>query len=742
MEQLLPTREEIAKHIMQVWDGFEGTTAYDVLAKAAVCYAFLYGLQDATFLTSDKIKEDLAQLKRNRPESYLYFNKIKDYYLQWCSLVKVGVPKYLCEATDPSNSKDKETARMVSGGWKYHKDYVWNFDTALYSRQLFDIFCGGQAYHFYFKGAPQNSKAPGKKPTTVCKLRSLNVFDVAYEGRIESSMNEASLVVCQMVMKLSEAIEMFPTQKAEIKKFFADNLINDNTSITRANQFLTTAGLDSTQEMVDTLDKMDREYIFYVGLKNKSEWWPNGTKWLVIKDQVVAEEALDGGMLPIEVVSTQEIVVGQKLRIPPAWDGLPAQAAWNDLNNSLLKQAGRQADPATYRFEDTLISANGKKLDNNIILKPGGQYTIRPNQALIAQGIGPKEQIPFSPSPDNLGISPSMTVAVDNMFASLLHINPDLGQQVPAGTPAELLKTQYTVVKEKLSGIQLMFEDCVSRSWMLAATLMQSMLTPDDTFCILNAGRADTITWKKENLTEGVNHIFRSQINEPTTIEGKLQVYQTMANIFGERVFESLNSEDFARIMDQAGYSVTGTRDPESEEAESINRKIQNGEIEKGKETTYNEVTLTEWKVKGFTPLMEHNKLLRLKIHSDLKRGKDWPSLTPDRQSALDSLCREYIALLWIEQNKQGGMFGMLPRAKFDALMWEAMGVEISPKDKQIMIQAGMTYRELQVQKMEIAALNPPNPGPTTPGNENVVVPPAPETPEMQVEPTTDLTIK
>ena len=119
-----------------------------------------------------------------------------------------------------------------------------------------------------------------------------------------------------------------------------------------------------------------------------------------------------------------------------------------------------------------------------------------------------------------------------------------------------------------------------------------------------------------------------------------------------------------------------------------------------------------------------------------MKTGKIWQTLSKDQQSALDGLCREYIALMWIEQNKQGGMFGMLPRAKFDAMMWGAMGVTITPEDQQAMGQSGMTYRELQSMKMQMAQVAPGQP---TPDNQ-VETPPAPETPGSQVELTTDLT--
>ena len=199
------------------WDAYNTGTIQDDLEKAATGYAFVEGMQNR-YWYSHNIKEDILQtrdgdtVERNRDT----YNLVRDYYLQWAGMIKNGIPVYKCEVVDIDNSKEKETARIINGLHKYHYKYVWNFDTSAYTKIIPALFKGAVAYVLYYKGTPDNVKAPGKKPKTVLKDMILPVFSVTPIGDYQTSLSECAGVIVEVVLTVAKAMEMFPDRKSVV----------------------------------------------------------------------------------------------------------------------------------------------------------------------------------------------------------------------------------------------------------------------------------------------------------------------------------------------------------------------------------------------------------------------------------------------------------------------------------------------------------------------------------------------
>jgi hypothetical protein len=679
---------DVVKIAEREWADYNTGTIMDDLEKAATGYAFTEGMQNR-YWYSRNVKEDIVQtthsdeIEHNRDT----YNLIRDYYLQWAGMIKAGIPIYRCDPVDVDNSKEKETARIVNGLHKYHYKYVWNFDTSAYSKLLPALFKGATAYVYYYKGIPDNFKAPGKKPKTVLKEMILPVFSVTPIGDYQTSLSECAGVIVEICLPVRQIMEMFPDQADEILAHVIQDDTDHCDKLTRQATYLSQYGIEPRKPSRGVCIQ-DRELIWHVKYHRAVPGlWDNGKRWLILDDKTWEGE-LDGGLIPVEVVLAGEKENG-RLPVSLAFEGVSSQIIVNDLMLALRKKAYRDANPDQFMFEDTIIDPKTKKYANGVELGDGQTRTIRPNRELTAQGIRPDQQKPWSENGTGSGIAFDVMGLSKNLLQSTMHVNAELAYDAPQGTPAELLKTQFTIGEKKLGPSQTIIESCLFRCWTLASELMQFAMTPNDTFVLVDAGHADTIVWKKENITEGLNHTFTSRIGVPTTAEARIKLIGMISQVFPQ-YGQSFDTEDIRVISDLSGYGIESGADPEIALAEEENRAIQNNEIEKISDKS----GVAEWEIKRLRVSAEQNQKLHMKVLSKLKIGKIWNTLTGEQKEAVNQHYAQHASMNWLIENKQVGMFGMIPRAEFDILMWTSRGVEIPPEAQQFMKTTGSTYRE------------------------------------------------
>ena len=724
---------DVVKDASREWDAYNSGTMMDDLDKAATGYAFAEGMQNR-YWASRNIKEDIIasrdgeSVERNRDT----WNLERDYYLQWAGMVKAGIPIYRCDPVDQDNAQEKETARIINSLHKYHYKYVWNFDTAIYSKMLPSLFKGAVAYVLYYKGTSDGIRAPGKKPKTILKQIVLPVFSVAPAGNWQISLSECSSVICELVLPVRKILEMFPDQAEEIVKHCIEVNPDHTDRQTRQSVYLSSYGIEPLKPSFgDTI--YDRELVWHIKYHAPVPGvWEKGKKWLILDDKYW-ESDLEGGKIPVEAIIASEKENG-RLPLAPAYEGVSSQVLFNDLLGALRKRAYREANKNRYYYEDTIVAPGKTTTANGIELGDGQDLMIRVNPKLVSQGVPGEKQVPFETPPGNPGVALDIMGLSRSLMQSTMHVNAELSYDAPSGTPAELLKTQFTIGEKKLGPSQTLIESCLFRCWTLASELMQYALTPNDTFILVDAGHAETIVWKAENISEGMDHTFTSRIGVPTTAEAKVKLAGMIGQVWPQWL-QSFDNEDIRILTDLGGMGFDAGADPEVALAEDENRAIQNNEIEVKKDAS----GLPIVSIKRHEAAPEQNSKLHMKILARLKIGKIWNTLTKEQKLAVNQHYAKHAALEWLRENKQAGMFGMVPRAEFDIQMWSGLGVEIPPEIQQFMLTTGSTYREA------MAVMTPPQidekgkPMPTTDPTAPISEASAEPMTEVTTEPTTKI---
>ncbi len=697
----VPTTQEPELDIVdlsqRVWTAFDEGTTRDDLDKVSTAWAFVEGMQNKYWyqrnMREEILPSDSAEPARNQDS----WNLMRDEYMQWAGQIKAGLPIYRCEPTADYDAKQKETARINNTTYKYHYDYVWKADVTAYTHLLPYLY-KGPAYLLYYPGKPDNLRAPGKKPSTVVKQLILPAHSVAPMGEYQSSLQECEGVVCELVQPVRVMQEMFPEGADAIHKHVLETDVKHSSKQTRLATYLAEYGIEPAKPN-EGFTIYDRELIWGLVIHRPCPRWPNGKMWLVLEKTILASQDLWGGVLPIEVVRVSEKLPGRPVGISPAFEMVTSQIAFNDIFGAMRKKAYADANRDKWTFENTILSADGKSYRNNIEIGDGQTRTLRVNPELVGQGVSPKDQVPFETPASGSGIAPEVLGLARNLLQTGAHVNSEMANMIPRpGIPASAIENVMRAGEQKLTPSQIMLENSIFNAWIIATTVMQATLKDGDLFTIVNAGKVESAAWKKENLVEGLNHTFESNIGKPTTKEGKLKYLQAMLMMFPQ-LAQTLDAEDLMIFADIDGMLGGRGRNPEIELSEEINRKIQNAEFDKVAVKN----GIDKYVVRGYELRPEWNCRLHLKILSQLYVSKIWTGLTAEQRECANGHAGDLMAMQWLKDNKQGGMFGQLPPAEFDAQMWAARGVEIEPETLELMKTLGKTYLEVMADQAAMA---------------------------------------
>lgn len=371
-------------------------------------------------------------------------------------------------------------------------------------------------------------------------------------------------------------------------------------------------------------------------------------------------------------------------------------------------------NPPRVKYEGVKISRSlGEFVEDDGPYKPGDTITVRPDAALIQQGVSAKEQLPQQLTPAaGAGVTMNVLQLADALMSDAIHVNADLSMDVPAGTSAEQLKTRWTIGEKKLTSPQEILQEGVVSLLKTAVKMFQSFYTEEDAFVLVEAKKQVTRRFKKESFSAGMDFKVASRIGQPTTKEAKLEVLAKVLTVFPQ-LRDKMPVEEALDMADLSGWGFDiGGRNCEIELAEEENRQILSGED-------------------VYKPTLEQNHALHMLKHARLYVSEDYFYLSEEQKQKLERHTRFHIVAGKMVEKGEVGLFGAEPPRELERKL-SLMTGEITPAVYDDLVKRNLSPDEA----LALAAKEVPN-GTPTPAEAGGApsLPPEPQQPPLQPGP-------
>jgi hypothetical protein len=648
------------------------------LNQAVVNYAMLAGDHNKVVgMTSGVLQTAYQPVEMDARNQTLYtFDRIEQAMRNLAPSLLEAIPGIgvVPTTSNPVKSENADTAEKFV---EYHRDNVWDSESFFTFDMLQNGYPGGSCYVMMYPrhvgmvmvahkdGQPyltHNEKDvivnsdeslniggetvdPSSIGCTIEKkselrmdLKTLTIFDVSVQGKINKSMRDCTSFIVRCTKSLGTLLELYPEAKEKIVKISA-GIENEQEKppLDGIDEWLGKADfpipkygkLKDNQRIVEVYQKFINPcYDYPSGAVQTVAGLGENYEELEFSKELPWKHHKTRTGLPPVVWFPFSLNKGNGVLLvadPQKAEG--AQRAWDRVCNASMVGLTYKASPPIWCEQGTQFSVDGGELVDRITY---------PKAAKVIYYKLPPGQNPHEPKTDpSFGgqIDPQMLTLMERQLNIALNMSTGM-EQMPKTVSGESFQAQWTVDQRDLMPLQKVHQNAWFELYELLIGAATTVYYDGQKFLVPEKDRFSVVEFKKEIFGDDFDYKLVSKINKPVTKKARLDIINLLVDMYAKlgtippeiaeqlqlnRLFEALDIEELGLMENEVHPSLikakwelakmcsgNEVKPPLLEDAHKLHMAIDLGEMQSVRFTTYTE------KIQEL--IREHSKLHRLEI--------------------------------------------------------------------------------------------------------------------------------